>query len=358
MKKYIVAIAFALVFMFSGCKQDFDITADYKEVPVVYGLLNQQDAKHYIRIQKGYLIDGDARVASGITDSIYYPDVLTVKLIVLNPQNGNRVDSATLTRIDGNDPAYGLQKDSGLFANIPNWLYTTNKSLNPDRSYLLEVTNNSNGYKFSTKVNDSKSVNLIKDFAISTPSYNQKLNLSNQKNTSIKVLWTTAQNAGIYDLTVRFPYKEYRTSDNALLLDTFVEITFLRSLEYEYNGLSINPPIEITSDNFLTQLSKKLIATTDVYREFNVNKGMQFKVAAGGTDLTNYIRSARAQGGLSSNEALAPYTNIDGGVGILSSRYFKQVDSVLFTPIALDSLACSDLSRPLRFKNHSGVLCN
>lgn len=358
MKKYIVAIAFALVFMFSGCKQDFDITADYKEVPVVYGLLNQQDSKHYIRIQKGYLIDGDARVAGGVPDSIYYPAVLTVKLIALNPLTGNRVDSAIFMRIDGNDPMYGLQKDSGLFANTPNWLYTTDKPLNPDRSYLLEVTNTSNGYKFSSKVTDNKSVNLVKDFVVSTPNYSQKLNLSNQKSSSIKVLWTTAQNAGIYDLTVRFPYKEYRTSDNALLLDTFVDIAFLHSLEYEYNGLSINPAIEITSDNFLTQLSKKLNATTDVYREFNMYKGMQFKIAAGGTDLTNYIRSARAQGGLSSNEALAPYTNIQGGVGVLSSRFFKQVDSVLFTPLALDSLACSDLSRPLRFKNHMGALCN
>ncbi len=357
MKNNIAIAALAFILMFSGCKQDFDITADYKEVPVVYGLLNQQDGKHYIRIQKGYLIDGDARVASGVPDSIYYPDVLTVKMIVLNTQNGNRIDSFELQRVDGNTIA-GFEKDSGLFANTPNWLYTTNKQLNPDRSYLLEVTNNTNGYKFRTKVNGSQSVNLVRDFAISTPIYNQKLNLSNQKNTSIKVLWTTAQNAGIYDLTVRFPYKEYRTSDNALLLDTFVEITFVRSLEYEYNGLSINPPIEITSDNFLTQLSKKLTATTDVYREFNIYKGMQFKVAAGGTDLTNYIRSARAQGGLSSNEALAPYTNIEGGIGILSSRYFKQVDSVLFTPIALDSLACSDISRALRFKNHSGVLCN
>ena len=46
-------IAVLLITLFTGCKQDFDITADYIEVPVVYGLLNQQDDTSYIRIQKG-----------------------------------------------------------------------------------------------------------------------------------------------------------------------------------------------------------------------------------------------------------------------------------------------------------------
>lgn len=358
MQKYLAVAAIAFLLLFGGCKQDFDITADYKEIPVVYGLLNQQDSKHYIRIQKAYLIDGDAKLATGVTDSIYYPDVLTVKLMVYNTLlNDKLVDSINLIRVDEN-MFPGIEKDSGLFANVPNYLYLvdTTKTLNTDRSYQLVVTNNSNGYKFSSKLSNGKGVLLIKDFTISVPSKASKINLQNLN--PARVVWTTAENAGIYDLTVRFPYKEYRTSDNSLLRDTFIDIVMFRSLEYAYTGSSVNPPFEITSDNLLGYLARYIPASTDVYREFNVQKGMQFKFAAGGTDLTQYLNSQRAQGGLASNEALAPYTNIDGGVGLLSSRYFKQVDSVLLTPIALDSLACSDITNALRFKNHNGVLCN
>src|SRR5688500_1282174 len=127
-----------LLFTFNSCKQDFDITAEYKEMPVVYGLLNWQENTHYIRIQKGYLIEGDASLAAGIPDSIYYPDILTVKLKTL--PNGA---TYSLNRVDGNN--MGLPKDSGIFATTPNILYTFNGNLDPTKTYRLEITNNETG---------------------------------------------------------------------------------------------------------------------------------------------------------------------------------------------------------------------
>jgi hypothetical protein len=98
-----------------------------------------------------------------------------------------------------------------------------------------------------------------------------------------------------------------------------------------------------------------------VYREFNPQKGMQFKFAVGGEDLRKYISSRIAQGGLTSGEALPQYTNIkpdNQAQGIFSSRYFKQVDSVQLTLSGLDSLSCSEIMKPLRFRNQHGELCN
>src|SRR5947209_3608613 len=119
MKFRTLLLAISLFAFVSGCKKDFDITANYKEIPIVYGLLNAQEFTHYVRIQKGYLIDGNALIAAGVADSIYYPDVLTVKLKA--QPNGSIYN---LTRIDGN--TVGLPKDSGIFANSPNILYTFN----------------------------------------------------------------------------------------------------------------------------------------------------------------------------------------------------------------------------------------
>ena len=354
MKASYSIIAVLIITLFSGCKQDFDITASYKEIPVVYGLLNQQDNTHYVRIQKGYLIDGDALVAAGVSDSVYYPDVLTVKLVPYTASGSQLGSSINLTRVDGNTAS--LPKETGAFASTPSWLYSFTGNLDPNKNYKLTVTNTSNNFSFSNKKIDGvNGITLVKDFQVLVPTKAAKINLQNIS--SAKVVWNAAENAGIYDLTVRFHYKEFLQADNSLLKDTFVDILLFKSLAYDYNGGASVTPFEITGDNILSFLASHITASSDVYREFNIQKGMQFKFAAGGTELAIFMNSQQAQGGLASNEALPPYTNIDGGVGLLSSRYFKQVDSVLLSNNGLDSLACSDISRALRFKNHSGAIC-
>src|SRR4051812_8201360 len=96
-------IVIVLLLLVGGCKQDFDITSDYKEIPVVYGLLNAQDNTHYIRIQKGYLIEGDALLAAGSSDSIYYPEnALIVKLIPYTASGLQQGAIISLSRVDGN----------------------------------------------------------------------------------------------------------------------------------------------------------------------------------------------------------------------------------------------------------------
>src|SRR5690349_20621550 len=102
MKKTCYSLFAILLFTISSCRQDFDITSKYKEVTIVYALLNAKETTHYVRIQKGYLIDGNALTAAGVKDSIYYPNILTVKL---TPYFNGSVNGSpfTLTRVNGPD---------------------------------------------------------------------------------------------------------------------------------------------------------------------------------------------------------------------------------------------------------------
>lgn len=353
-------IAVLLITLFTGCKQDFDITADYKEVPVVYGLLNSQDTIHYIRIQKGYLIDGNALIAAGVSDSIYYPDVITVKLVPFNANGSSGGAAITLTRVDGS--AIGLPKDNtpGPFATTPNWLYsfnTGNIPLDPNKNYKLEVTNTSNGYTFSNKKIEDKYLTLVKEFQVNAPYKGGiKINLQSEPS-AYNVVWHGAENGGVYDLVVRFYYLEFKLSDNSLYRDTFIDIPFLKSFIPPASQTSDLYTLPFTSDLVLNYLANNVKSDIEVIRQFNILKGMQFKFAAGGVELQKFMESKMAQGGLSSNEALPTYSNIDGGVGLLSSRYFKQIDSVLLSNSALDSLACSSISRVLKFKDSNGNIC-
>lgn len=344
MKNYFVASLFVLV-LFSGCKQDFDLTADYKETPVVYGLLNAQENVHYIRIQKGFLIDGNAYNATGISDSVYYKD-LTVKLVPY--LNGNQSGGiVTLSPVS-------VPKDTGTFASDSNIVYTFNGNLNQDRTYKLEVTNNTNGNTFTTANTDG--VALVKDFIVNVPAY-KGFKMALKTAIPAKIVWYSAANGALYDVKVRFPYSEYDAQTNALLKNDFVDVYMVKSLAYEGDAGS-NITADFNGTLLMSALRTALPVNVNVYRTFNTAQGMTFYFAAGGYDLGRYINAQNAQNtGLASNEALPPYTNINGGYGILSSRYFKQLDSVLLTNDGIDTLACHALTSGLNFRKNNGQLC-
>ena len=65
---------------FWGCENEVNIAADWKEIAVVYGAINPNQAKNYIRIQRAYLDEDQAAVAfSNSLDSVYF-DSLDVTL--------------------------------------------------------------------------------------------------------------------------------------------------------------------------------------------------------------------------------------------------------------------------------------
>ncbi len=335
----------SVILFTGGCKQDFDITAPYKEIPVVYALLNAKETTHYVRIQKGYLIDGDAYAGAAAGDSIYYTDSLKVQLKTL--PNGTVFN---LTKVDGN--VVGLPKEVGDFATNPNMLYRFNGNLDETKSYRLEITNTVTGKLITAEVA------LVRDFTTVVPFTAQKLSLKTVNPPNI--VYYSAQNAGVYDLKINFPYLEYDANTNAVLKDTFVEFYFYKSKFVDDIQGGNNIINEFNGAIVMNNLRNGIPNANDagVYRRFNVAKGMTFTIYAGGEELAKYINSQIAQGGgIASNEALPPYTNLNGAYGIFSSRYFKTIDSVLLSNDGLDTLACSPLTAGLRFKGSFGQIC-
>src|SRR5678815_3303460 len=80
--------------LFSGCSTDLDPNADYKEVMVIYSILNQTDTVHYAKVNKAFLNTNSnaLTIAATSPDSITYAaDVLDVKLERLRVTNGDTV---------------------------------------------------------------------------------------------------------------------------------------------------------------------------------------------------------------------------------------------------------------------------
>ena len=112
----IILTSFVFAILLSACSNDLNLTSDWKDIPVVYGLLNESDANHYIRVEKAFLDpETSAFLLALEPDSIFYNNV-TVFL-----ENVNSGQQFQLQRVDGNDE--GFEKEEGVFASSPNYLY-------------------------------------------------------------------------------------------------------------------------------------------------------------------------------------------------------------------------------------------
>ena len=137
-------IAIVALFSFSGCSTKFNVAAPYKNITVIYGLLDQSDTAHYIRIQKAFLDNNKSALSMAQTpDSNFYAN-LNVKIERINFLFGGAVhDTIHLNRVDLD--LEGYPKQPGTFFNSPNYAYKFTNFLDPNYSYRIVVTNAATG---------------------------------------------------------------------------------------------------------------------------------------------------------------------------------------------------------------------
>ncbi|MFZ9575991.1 MAG: hypothetical protein EBR08_00335 [Bacteroidia bacterium] len=69
MNRVVYCILIALCW---ACKNDLNLNAPYKEIPIVYAVLNPQEQAHIIRINKCFLTQQDANAVAKISDTVNY----------------------------------------------------------------------------------------------------------------------------------------------------------------------------------------------------------------------------------------------------------------------------------------------
>src|SRR5579872_736351 len=132
MKKSVSVLLFAIAALsFTGCKNDLKVLAPYKDIPVVYGLLDQNDSIHYIRVNKAFEGSGDAYAMASQYDSANYP----VGTITVQLQDLTNPATFTLT------PDSSIPMNAGTFSYPKQVLYKTTALLSGNDQYKLIITN-------------------------------------------------------------------------------------------------------------------------------------------------------------------------------------------------------------------------
>jgi len=299
MKNLLAAKLLLLVtIFFSSCETDVDINAQWQETTIVYGLFNQQDDIHYLRINKAFL-GGNALQVAKIADSSSYSGILEVKMEGLQ---GNQVvqtinyDTVTITN-----------KDTGMFYNPYMLVYKATAALNPNLLYRLTIRNTQSGKEVSAQTR------LIQNFSITKPPSGGKANFT--RNFSTVMEWSNGINAKRYEAYLRFYYSEIPAGTNDTI-HKFMDWA-LGSRFAETTSGGGTQSIDISNNGFYDFISNSIKP-----QQFNGKRlagSVDFIVVAGGEEYDTYMRVNGPSYSLVQDRP--EYTNIENGFGLLSSRY-------------------------------------
>jgi Icc-related predicted phosphoesterase len=325
-----------VVISFCACIKDFSIVAPGSEKTVVYGLLDKNETRHYIRIQKAFLDrNKSAYVMAQVNDSIYYTDMLKV---ILKDLKANR--TYTLKKAYGD--TVGIYKDSGQFSNSPNVLYYFDATLNADAQYQLVVTNVKTGNEVSAAIYLANSPVLL------FPRDNISIEMTDSNKLSF--IWNSGKNDRVFDLKVRFNYQEWDITNPSVVQHKSIDwIGFAgvnststdggEKLTYQFDGRSL-----------YGTLQQNLSVNSNLRRRADPVDALEFYLYAGGEEFYNYTLVKSAQSGISTGSDLPIYTNINNGLGIFSSRTYSLAKNVSLNHLSSDSLLYGTRTKALNFQ--------
>lgn len=290
-KKPLLIIAL-VVALFSSCNTDVDIYADYKDITVIYGLLDQADDTSWIKVTKAFSGPGNAILYAQNPDSSNYNYKLDVKLIGV--QNGVEKQSITFDTITKKNKKPG---DSVFY--FPNQLvYYTAEPINEKYKYTLTVNKKSESLTAST--------NIVNDFYITDP--NRYINFMSDKD----IIWKSSANGKRYEVSLVFNYKEQIPGKDT----TYHKVSW--KLGHRKTS-SLNGGEEMfigyAGNAFFSTLENTLDPTTNVKRWAG---NVDVVIASATQEFDTYIEVNDGSNNLLSE--VPAYTNINGGYGIFASR--------------------------------------
>ena len=332
-------IAVIAVLCIASCSQKFNIAAPYKNITVIYGLLDQADTAHYIRIEKAFLDQNkSALTMAKVADSSYYAH-LNVRIKRLLVADTTLFDTIHLTQVDLDNEGY--PKQPGTFFTAPNLAYKFTNTLDPLHTYRIIVTNLATG-----EVDSANTIILSEDPAIFTCRFfdnpNQQFDFSstlpNTVFSSFSFSYADPNNAnaiaGIGQGVIRFNW-----------VDSDIT-THIRTPRYYDDNLGY----QVTTSNFI--YSKSHI---DLYYDLANGMGVapanvvrlidrcDFFAYISTQDFANYYNNSQIQGtGLTGSEIEPLYTNIMGAnaLGIYTAKAGR-TDRITLTTATVDSLIAS-----------------
>jgi len=292
--------------LFVSCETDFKVIADYKEVAIVYGLLNQNDSIHYLRINKAFLGDGNALTYAQVADSSSFGndiDVVLIETTVSGIENEIQLSDTIL-----------FAKDTGVFYSPAQSFYYVKAKFSENNTYKLKITNKMTGYEVSSQTN------LIHNFNITKPlSGSTTISFKRSSTSKNKFIWQNAINGRRYQFKVYFNYKELGIKGDT----TYKKVLWIFP---EQVGESIDGDYKLeanyVNEDFFKVCESKIPYTDQAAEDAVVKRfasKINLEVAVVGDEFNTYLEANGPSTGVLMEKPV--YSNITNGLGLFSSQF-------------------------------------
>lgn len=310
----------SVIILFNRCSNEVGLYADYKEITIVYGLLDISDDTTWVKVTRAYSGPGNALLIAQNPDSSNFPYKLDVT--ITGRKQGENLPPVQFDTITTKNKKAG---DSIFY--YPNQLmYYTTTNLVFDADYTLSIQNIDNPIFSETP--------LINDFTITTPR-----NRINFDTDNVKFEWSTPANAKRFEVYYVFNYQELLPGSSDTLNKSMLWVVGPETSE----GIDGGEKIEVAGydgNRFFTQLENNLDDENDTPGIKRWAGLVDVYVASGSQELHNYIAINSTEGSLL--EEVPVYSNIENGIGIFASRH-TSIKSVELSTNSLNRLVSMDL---------------
>ncbi|MCB0479535.1 MAG: DUF4249 family protein [Crocinitomicaceae bacterium] len=318
---YITFLALAVTTVFQSCETEIQLTGEFEPIPIIYGILDQDDSIHYIKINRTFTGNNNPSASAMVPDSSYWN---TVDAYVYEIDQISFVNADTLrvwqlrdTLIqnkDTNGVFFGPEQKVYYFLAGPNGSSRLKDS--PDIKYVLKASMNSGEYyaESTTELVRTDYSGASDNVRITNPTSTQDWNFATFPGGNIdyktEVLQFYIGNADLFNVKMVILYDEYQGAS--------VESKELKwSLgEYATEGQTGTYSLTILGEEFYKFIGENVADDPAVTkRQFT---GLRIDIVAGSAELYKYIQITAPSTSLS--QAQPTYSNIAGAYGLWASR--------------------------------------
>lgn len=320
---HFILVFVLFIFVLASCSTDVNMYAEYKDVAIIYAMLNPRSDTNYVKITRAFCGSNDnlinANEVALIYDSSNYPGKLDVRIIELKNTHGGPYEPTNREIVL--DTMTIHNKQEGTFYAPHQLVYYTTEQFNAGA--------NGSKYKYrlvivkpdGDTVTAQTSMVGNEEFAIVSGSTNFQMEHTDDLG---KILFKADGSASLYDVQIQFNYREQLAGQE--MKWKHVSRSFGTKPLYDFPKVdnTENTYYQEYSLNWLFNALANAIGGDTIVNPNHPNVVRYFddfviSISAGGDELNYYYIANQVQ--LNSPIALiSTYTNITGGYGLFSSR--------------------------------------
>jgi hypothetical protein len=333
-----VLVLFSSIILFAGCSADVDIIAPKTDVTIVYGLLELNQSRHYIRINKSFVGEDSASVLAGEPGANEYSDAEMIEASVreLNADGSVR-------RRFGLQPTYVYNKEAGDFFSDSNKVYYFDGNLDVAYQYELYL-------KIQPEGEDEKEVTALTDVLGSSDGSALRVNKPNlggngefcegRDNSEVdwvdrneirpswSLKWSAANNASSYTSYGRFYYVDIYP-DGTVKRDSVILPIGVEKVTASSNLGEVE--FVISPTEFYSAIGRAVpdyTIGTDEFTRIAVDT-IQFFIEVANEELATYVDINKPATNIVQERP--SYTNLNNGIGLFASKYISSTRTAQVT---------------------------